>query len=399
MSIKKESLKIVVNTRLLIHNKLEGIGWFSYETLRRITLSHPEVDFYFLFDRQPDASFIFASNVHPVVIGPPARHPLLFIIWFEWSVWRVLKKIKPDLFLSPDGYLSLRTKTPSLAVIHDLNFEHFPEDLPLAPRLHYRWFFPRYARKAKRIATVSNFSKNDIVALYGVDADKVDVVYNGVNEKFTPWAAADIEITRLQYADGSPYFLFVGSLHPRKNLARLFAAYDLFCQNTDLSVKLVVVGEKKWWTEPIREAFEGMKFKDEVIFCGRLDAEALHRVIASALALTYMSYFEGFGIPILEAFRCGVPVITSNVTSMPEVAADAALLADPFDIEAIARAMESMAGNADLRKELIAKGLQRSAFFSWDGAANRLWNCIKTAINDTDESTANENSNPRGRRS
>ena len=399
MSIKKESLKIVVNTRLLIHNKLEGIGWFSYETLRRITLSHPEVDFYFLFDRQPDASFIFASNVHPVVIGPPARHPLLFIIWFEWSVWRVLKKIKPDLFLSPDGYLSLRTKTPSLAVIHDLNFEHFPEDLPLAPRLHYRWFFPRYARKAKRIATVSNFSKNDIVALYGVDADKVDVVYNGVNEKFTPWAAADIEITRLQYADGSPYFLFVGSLHPRKNLARLFAAYDLFCQNTDLSVKLVVVGEKKWWTEPIREAFEGMKFKDEVIFCGRLDAEALHRVIASALALTYMSYFEGFGIPILEAFRCGVPVITSNVTSMPEVAADAALLADPFDIEAIAKTMETMAGNADLRQELITKGLQRSAFFSWDGAANRLWNCIKTAINDTDESTANENSNPRGRRS
>ena len=399
MSIKKESLKIVVNTRLLIHNKLEGIGWFSYETLRRITHSHPEVDFYFLFDRQPHASFIFAPNVHPVVIGPPARHPLLFIIWFEWSVWRVLKKIKPDLFLSPDGYLSLRTKTPSLAVIHDLNFEHFPEDLPLAPRLHYRWFFPRYARKAKRIATVSNFSKNDIVALYGVDADKVDVVYNGVNEKFTPWAAADIEITRLQYADGSPYFLFVGSLHPRKNLARLFAAYDLFCQNTDLSVKLVVVGEKKWWTEPIREAFEGMKFKDEVIFCGRLDAEALHRVIASALALTYMSYFEGFGIPILEAFRCGVPVITSNVTSMPEVAADAALLADPFDIEAIAKAMETMAGNADLRQELITKGLQRSAFFSWDSAAHRLWNCIKTAINDTDESTASENFNPWSRRS
>lgn len=399
MSIKNESLKIVVNTRLLIHNKLEGIGWFSYETLRRITLSHPEVDFYFLFDRQPDASFIFASNVHPVVIGPPARHPLLFIIWFEWSVVRVLKKIKPDLFLSPDGYLSLRTKTPSVAVIHDLNFEHFPEDLPFAPRLHYRWFFPRYARKAKRIATVSNFSKDDIVALYGVDAAKVDVVYNGVNEKFAPLAAADIEATRQQYADGNPYFLFVGSLHPRKNLARLFAAYDLFCRNAGPSVKLVVVGEKKWWTDPIREAYEGMKFKDDVIFCGRLESAALHRVTASALALTYVSYFEGFGIPILEAFRCGVPVITSNVTSMPEVAADAALLADPFDIEAIARAMEAMAGNADLRQELIAKGLQRSAFFSWDGAAYRLWNCIKTAINDTDESTASENSNPRGRRS
>lgn len=398
MSIKNESLKIVVNTRLLIHNKLEGIGWFSYETLKRITRSHPEVDFYFLFDRQPDASFIFASNVHPIVIGPPARHPLLFIIWFEWSVWRVLKKIKPDLFLSPDGYLSLRTKTPSVAVIHDLNFEHFPNDLPLAARLHYRWFFPRYARKAKRVATVSNFSKSDIVALYGVDPDKVDVVYNGVNEKFAPIDAVNIQATREQYAGGTPYFLFVGSLHPRKNLARLFKAFDLFCQHTRSSVKLVVVGEKKWWTEPIRDAYEGMKFKDEVIFCGRLDAESLHRVIASALALTYMSYFEGFGIPILESFRCGVPVITSNVTSMPEVAADAALLADPFDIEAIAAAMETMASNANLREEMIVKGLQRSTFFTWDGAADRLWNCIKTAINDTDESKSKENPHPRSRR-
>lgn len=379
--IKKKRLRIAVNTRLLIPNRLEGIGWFTFETLQRITTRHPEVDFYFLFDRPADLSFVFGRNVHPIVIGPPARHPLLFIIWFEWSVWRILRKLKPDLFLSPDGYLSLRSNTPALAVMHDLNFEHFPSDLPLAPRLHYRWFFPRFAKKAVRVATVSEFSKADISQLYHIDSQKIDVVYNGVNTAFGPVDEATVRATREHYSQGVPYFLFVGSLHPRKNLARLFKAYDLFRSQTNQSVKLLVVGEKKWWTPAIRNAFEAMQCRDEVVFCGRLDANTLHRVTASALAITYVSYFEGFGIPIVEAFRCGVPVITSNVTSMPEVAGNAALLVDPSDITDMANAMETMASDSGLRQELIEAGFERAGHFSWDNTATRLWDSILHAIN------------------
>lgn len=373
-------MKIAVNTRLLLPNKLEGIGWFTFETLRRIVAAQPSVKFYFLFDRQPDPSFIFGPNVEAVVLSPPARHPFLYIIYFEWSVKRALDKIKPDLFFSPDGYLSLRSKIPALVVMHDLNFEHFPNDLPRLACWHYRSFFPRFARKAKRIATVSGFSKSDIVEQYGINANQIDVVYNGANESFTPISDAKKEAVRQQYSAGVAYFLFVGALHPRKNLVRLFQAFDVFRATTDSAVKLLIVGEKMFRTQAISKAYESMKYKNEVVFCGRLNAKELHQVTAAALAVTYVSYFEGFGIPVVEAFRCGVPVITSNVTSMPEVAGDAAILCDPYDVGSIAKAMEHMASDQNLRNSLIRKGLERSQIFTWDAAAERLWKSILHTI-------------------
>lgn len=369
-------MKIVVNTRLLLKDKLEGIGWVAYECLRRIVKSHPEVEFYFIFDREPDQRFIFADNVKPVVLFPQARHPFLYIAFFEFAVARFLRKLKPDLYLSTDGYLSLRSKTKQLAVFHDLNFEHFPQDFPKIHLWHYKKFFPKYARKADRILTVSEFSKKDICDCYGINPDKIDVAYNGANEAFKPISEEIQNEIRQKYTDGNPYFMFVGSLHPRKNLARLFTAFDMFKSKNDNKVKLVIVGNKKWWTEPIKNAYDAMKHKDDVVFAGRLSAEDLHLVTASALASVYVSYFEGFGIPIVEAFKCETPVITSNVTSMPEVAADAALLVDPFKIESIAEAMEKML-DEDVRKSLIEKGKVRREDFSWDKAAECWWKSIE----------------------
>jgi hypothetical protein len=166
ISSKSNALKIAVNTRLLLKNKLEGIGWFTFEAMKRITKAHPGHHFYFLFDRAYDASFIFGENVTPVVIGPQARHPVLHYLWFEYSVPGALKKINPDVFVSPDAYLSLKTKFKTLLVIHDLNFEHYPENMPALVRKYYKYFTPRFARKASRIATVSRFSKQDIVKQY-----------------------------------------------------------------------------------------------------------------------------------------------------------------------------------------------------------------------------------------
>jgi len=344
-------------------------------------VSHPEVDFYFLFDRPYDQRFVFGPNVRPVVLHPPARHPVLFVVWFEWSVNRALKKIKPDLFLSPDGYLSLASDFRSLAVIHDLNFEHFPNDMPWLVRWYYLFFFPRFARKATRIATVSEFSKSDIIEQYHLASSKIDVVYNGANDSFKPIDKQEIENVRSRFTLGCPYFIFVGSLHPRKNLARLFSAFDQFKQLKQNDIKLLVVGEKKWWTTEIALAYGRMKFKSEVIFCGRLCATDLHLATASALATTYVSYFEGFGIPIIESFRCGVPVITASITSMPEVAGDAAILVDPYDESAIARAMFAVATDAKLRENLIRKGLERAMLFNWEITANNLWNSILCTLN------------------
>ncbi len=380
-------MKIAVNTRLLIKNKLEGIGWFTYETLKRIVIQHPDVTFYFLFDRKPDHEFLFAENIKPIVLLPQARHPVLFYLWFEWSVPWILKKINPDLFLSPDGYISLSANIPTLAVIHDLNFEHFPKDLPPLVRRYYKHFFPRFARKASRIGTVSSYSKKDIQESYGIEESKIDVIYNGVNEQFEPVDNDVITTTRAKYSGGKPYFLFVGSLHPRKNLARLFNAFDMFRTQSNYDIKLLVVGEKKWWTEPIRLAYEQMTNKEHVIFSGRLNPMELRRVTASAFATTYVSYFEGFGIPIVESFKTGVPVITSNATSMPEVAGDAAILVDPFSTKDIVSAMIKITEDETLRKILINRGLERCKMYTWQRSADRLWESIEKTIQTKTDNT------------
>ncbi len=374
-------MKIVVNTRLLLKDKLEGIGWFSYETLKRITNDHPEHHFVFLFDRAYDEDFIFADNITPLILSPPARHPFLFYWWFEFSVADFLNKFKPDLFLSPDGYMSLKSNCKQLAVIHDISFEHYPKDVSWLVRKYYTHFFPKFARKANRIATVSEFSKNDIATHYKIDASKIDVVYNGCNESYMP-VNEEIKLkTKKTFSKNCDYFLFVGSLHPRKNISRLFEAFDKFKDKASNDIKLVIVGEKYRWTTEIKKTYLNMKFKQDVLFTGRLSTDNLKNVLGSAMAMTYVPYFEGFGIPILEAMNCDTPVITSNLTSMPEVAKEAALLVDPFSVDSISSAMVLIYQDKNLRNNLIEKGRKRKLDFSWNKTANELWKSIEKTIN------------------
>jgi len=374
-------MEIVVNTRLLLKDKLEGIGWFSYETLKRITNDHPEHHFVFLFDRAYDEDFIFADNITPLILSPPARHPFLFYWWFEFSVADFLNKFKPDLFLSPDGYMSLKSNCKQLAVIHDISFEHYPKDVSWLVRKYYTHFFPKFARKANSIATVSEFSKNDIATQYKIDASKIDVVYNGCNESYMP-VNEEIKLkTKKTFSKNCDYFLFVGSLHPRKNISRLFEAFDKFKDTASNDIKLVIVGEKYRWTTEIKKTYLNMKFKQDVLFTGRLSTDNLKNVLGSAMAMTYVPYFEGFGIPILEAMNCDTPVITSNLTSMPEVAKEAALLVDPFSVDSISSAMVLIYQDKNLRNNLIEKGRKRKLDFSWNKTANKLWKSIEKTIN------------------
>jgi glycosyltransferase involved in cell wall biosynthesis len=372
-------VRIAVNTRLLLKDRLEGLGRFTFETLKLITQSHPEHEFFFLFDRPFDTNFAFADNVTPIVVRPPARHPLLWYVWFELSLPRVLKKINPDLFLSPDGFLSLNSNVLSLPVIHDLNFVHNPKDLAQSHAWFYNRYFPKYAQKAKRIATVSEFSKTDISKQYGIAPSKIDVVYNGVSERFKPLDENHKKAVLDKWSNGKPYFIYVGAIHQRKNIERMLAAYDRFREGNS-EHRFVLVGNKKWWTSTMQETLDVMKFKHEVVFTGRVSDEDLNDLMGAALANVYVSTFEGFGIPIIEAFQSGVPVITSNVTSMPEIASDAALLVYPLQSESISDAMIELASSNQLRLELIKKGHERAAHFTWIRSANLLWESIEKAV-------------------
>lgn len=370
-------MKIAVNTRFLLKGKLEGIGWFTFEILKRITEDHPEHEFYFLFDRPFDKSFVFSKNVKPIVLFPPARHPFLWYWWFEISVKNALNKIKPDVFVSTDGYLSLSTQVPTLLVIHDLAFEHYPEYVNKISSAYYKYFTPKFCRKAAHIATVSNYSKQDIIKQYQIDSAKITVTYNGANEKFKPTSEVHkIEVCN-QFTKGKKYFVYAGSLHPRKNIARLFAAFEIFKAKTKSEMQLVLAGARGWMLKEIDDTYQAMKYKEEVIFTGHLETDDLIKVIAGSEAMVYVSVFEGFGIPIIEAMNCEVPVITSNITSMPEVAGNAALLVNPLNTQEIADAMIKIADNPFLKNELIAKGNIQKQHFNWNNTAEKIWLLIE----------------------
>lgn len=374
-------MKIAVNTRLLLKNKLEGIGWFTFESFKRITQQHPEHEFIFIFDRPYHKEFIFSANITAEVIGPQARHPLLYHIWFNISLPRLLKKYDVDILISPDAYIPVKPKVKTLAVFHDLNFEYYPNIIPFAERYYYKKYFPQFAQKASRLATVSHFSKKDIVKNYQIDESKIDVVYNGANEDFMPVDDKIKKLTREKYTMGKAYFIFIGALNPRKNLVNLLKAFDKFKEKDFQEIQLLIVGEKMFKTDEIFKTYENMVYKSNVFFSGRLIELELQKALASALALTYVSYFEGFGIPIVEAFYAETPVITSNVTSMPEVAGDAALLVDPFSVDEIADALKKLATDEKLREQLINKGKVRRKKFNWQKTADKLWLAIEKTLN------------------
>lgn len=345
-----------------------------------MTQAHPEVHFVFLFDRPYDPKFVFGENITPMVLWPPARHPFLFYYWMQFSVKPFLNRFKPDLFLSPDGFLALGAKCPQLPVIHDINFLHYPKDLPFWVRNYYNHFFPKFARAAKRIATVSEFSKKDIGNNYGISAQNIDVVYNGINEHFGLADEGTKQKVKLKFTGGQEYFLFIGSLSPRKNILRLIKAFHLFKKETRAPVKLMLAGAIFWGESEVLQSMKELDIESEIVFTGRVPDKDLYEITASAFALTYVPYFEGFGIPLVEAMQSGLPIISANVSSLPEVAGEAALYVDPFNENEIKNAMVLLYKDSSLRDKLIAAGKEQKNKFSWDRTAQLLWESIEKAV-------------------
>ena len=368
-------MRIGVNTRLFVKGKMDGIAWYAYEVLKRMVKSHPEHEFVFFFDRKPNEEFIFADNVTPVVVHPQARHPFLWILFFEIGIRKALKRERIDVFFSPDGWLCLGTNVKTVNVIHDLNFVHYPEFSSFWCRKYYQFFFPRFARKADAIATVSQFSKDDIVKSYGINPEKIRITYNGIAEDFFEISEEEKALTRKKLTNDVPYFVFVGTANKRKNISRILNAFEQFRKNGHFA-KLVFAGMNKYWDKEMQSVFKKMQFSDDIVFTGYVSTAELNKIISSSTALLYPSLFEGFGVPILEAFACGTPVITSNVTAMPEVAGDATLLVNPLSTEGIISAMEKIYTDKNLCNELSRKGKERVKYFQWEKSAEELWEVI-----------------------
>jgi glycosyltransferase involved in cell wall biosynthesis len=374
------AMVIAVNTRFLLKDELEGCGYFIREMFDIIVKKHPEHKFYFLFDRPFAEEFVFAPNVTPVVVSPPARHPVLWRYWFDLKVPLVLKKIKADVFVSTDGYCSLTSKIPQCMVVHDLGFLHMPEAYKNSHVRFLKSNMPKYLKKANRIVTISGFSKNDILSHYKIKAEKIDVVYNGVKENFQPVSGEEKVAVKEKYTEGKEFFIYVGAIQPRKNLVNLLKAYSIFKKRLHSGMKLVLAGRLAWKNDEFLQLLKTYKYKDDVVLTGYLKEHELASLFATAYALVYPSLFEGFGVPVIEAMKMKVPVLTSEKTSMQEIAGEAALYFDPNDHEDIAEKMMLIYKDENLRKQLIEKSGPIVLKYNWESAAELFWESIlKTA--------------------
>ncbi|MGE0129585.1 MAG: glycosyltransferase family 4 protein [Blastocatellales bacterium] len=265
-------------------------------------------------------------------------------------------------------------RVPVVATIHDLAFERMPETFTRRGSFQLKLTVRRTAKKAARIATVSEYSRQDLLGIYKLPPEKVVVTYNGIESHFTPQQASpnEAEQIRQRFGVSRDFLLAVGSLQPRKNLVRLIRAYSkLRSEREDFTPQLVIVGRKLWLTDGIFDEVNRQRWADDVILTGYVADEDLPALYRAARAFVYPSLFEGFGLPPLEAMACGTPVVTSGVSSLPEVTGDAALLIDPNDEQALANALIEILNNERLRVELREKGIAQAGKFTWRDAAEK----------------------------
>jgi glycosyltransferase involved in cell wall biosynthesis len=263
---------------------------------------------------------------------------------------------------------------PVVVSIHDLSFEHLPQTFNRRSRTQLRLTVRHSARQAAKILTLSEHTRQDIVQTYGVEPEKITAIPLAAPAHFAP-ITDDKEVQRVRHTYGiaGDYVLSVGSIQPRKNLVRLVKAYASLrgARGGNRFPKLVIVGKRAWLFDETLRVIEESGVRDSVVLTGYVPDADLPALYSGALCFVYPSYFEGFGLPPLEAMKCGAPVIVGNATSLPEVVDDAGLKVDPFDVSAIAAAIRELVNNSDLRKELSIKGRKRAEMFDWQHTAQR----------------------------
>jgi glycosyltransferase involved in cell wall biosynthesis len=261
----------------------------------------------------------------------------------------------------------LAQRKPTVVTVHDLTFKTRPETRgDLISRFHWEFFGVRGARRADHVITISQNTQRDIQHFLNVPEERISVIYEAAASIFRPVEPESARITaRGKYGIEGRYILFVGTLEPIKNLSRLIEAYALARQRGMTEPSLVVVGQKGWQFADIFARVERLGLQDEIVFTGFVPDEDLPALYSGADVFVMPSLYEGFGLPVLEAMACGTPVLTSDVSSLPEIASDAAILVNPMDVDALAEALERVCGDDYLRQNMRLAGLARAAQFSW----------------------------------
>ncbi|MBM3135429.1 MAG: glycosyltransferase family 4 protein [Chloroflexi bacterium] len=337
----------------------------------------------FLGTRQVPAGFFAAPNFHPALSPLPTAWPPARILW-EQAVQPVeLARRRSQLLHALAYVLPLAWSGPSVVTVYDLSFWRTPERFPAAQRLYLRTLTRLSMRRAARVIAISQSTKRDLVELLGVPAERVRVVPLAIEDEFRPVTDTAV-LADLRRRRGLPehMILYVGTLEPRKNLVTLLEAYARWGAASPETPwpPLVLAGGKGWGYEAIFATVERLGLGQAVLFPGFVPHGELPLWYSAADVFVYPSLYEGFGLPVLEALACGTPVITSNVSSLPEVAGEAGLLVDPTDADALAEALRRVWGDADLRQAMRTRGLAQAARFSLTALGRQTRNVYQEAV-------------------
>jgi glycosyltransferase involved in cell wall biosynthesis len=300
--------------------------------------------------------------------------------WTQRILGAELRRHPPDVFFSPVTQLPRGLGCPAAATVHDLAFLDYGEHFTMRARLLARMQARHAVRSARLLIADSEATRADLVRHYQVASERIRVVYPGCAPRFgaVP-AAGEVEALRSKLGLLNPFVLYVGRLQPRKNLPGLISAFEQLCRDhPDLPHDLVIAGGKGWLYESIFAAAMQSPVAKRIRFAGFVSAEDLPVLYAAAEVLALVSLWEGFGFPVIEAMAAGTPVLTSDRSSLPEVAADAAVLVNPEDASAIAAGLHRLITDTALRETLIARGRVRAAAFTWDRSASQLRDALET---------------------
>jgi glycosyltransferase involved in cell wall biosynthesis len=354
-----------------------GIGRFTRELIRRAMALDTDNEYRLLVAGRepiPPAHLPHLDSRHKLVQTPISERTLVRL----WHRLRVPLPVelalgRLDIFHSPDFVLPPVARATKVLTIHDLSFLRVPECAD--PRL--RWYLgqvvPRSVRRADYLLADSESTRRDLIELLGVPPERAQVIYGGVDPTFAPVEdKAALQAIRERYALGRPFILAVGTLEPRKNYPNLIRAFAQARERAHLPHVLLIVGKKGWVYEPIFAAVEELGLQDVVLFPGFVPDAELPALYSAADLLATPSFYEGFGLPPLEAMACGTPVVVADVSSLPEVVGDAGLRVDPHNVDALAEAILSLIQDSALRRSLRATGFVQARKFTWDKAAREL---------------------------
>ncbi len=339
-----------------------------------------------------DTFFIYVENreaLPPEVTRAPHIRVVDYTTRSRWvRLTRELAQRARDdaldvLHLSYNAPLALPARCALVVTIHDISFEEHPEWFPYKLRALLKWSVPRSARWARQILTDTEVAQRELVRLYKLPREKIHVTPYAADERFHPLDdAALLEQTRARYGTSNQFVLAVGNMQPRKNLMRLMQAFALAKRRYALPHKLVLVGQQLWRADAILE--QARAARDAIVTTGYVPDADLPLLYNAADLFCYPSLYEGFGLPVLEAMACGTPVITSNVSSLPEVAGDGARLVDPFDVDALANALGETLTDEHARLAWREKGLLRARQFSWERTAQQTIEVYERAMRGAD---------------